>query len=200
MLARLNKRYSLFPSAWPSGIGILILWSEPTLGTAIIAGSITPAPTLPSFALASPNPQPTSPPAIPKPTTLATAAVPTAQKSQDALPSPADPPALSVTVTNSPSTNQHPNSPYGSSPGQGAAFGNLVFAKYCPLPLYTDESTSADDHKIKLEKCAGYQGGIMVSFPNDTKGVCRPIKCDGVQKCFDIYTYDHTREGETSMS
>jgi hypothetical protein len=132
MLARLNQGYSLFPSAWPSGIGILILWSEPALGTAFIAGSITPAPTLPSFALASPNPQPTSPPAIPKPTTLATAAVPTPQKSRDALPSPADPPALSVTVTNSPSTNQHPNSPYGSSPSQGAAFGNLVFAKYCP--------------------------------------------------------------------
>jgi hypothetical protein len=40
----------------------------------------------------------------------------------------------------------------------------------------------------------------MVSFPNDTEAVCRPVKCDGVQKCFDIYTYDHTREGETSMS
>jgi hypothetical protein len=53
-------------------------------------------------------------------------------KISNALPSPAHPPALSATVTNSPSMGQPPSSLYGSSPGQGAGFGNLVFAKYCP--------------------------------------------------------------------
>jgi hypothetical protein len=64
----------------------------------------------------------------------------------------------------------------------------------------TDQSASDTDHNFKVEKCPGYQSGVTLTFPNDTAGICPPIKCDGVNKCFDIYTFDRTREGEASKS
>jgi hypothetical protein len=331
-----------------SYVRFLVIQSELALGTSIIAGSNTPAPTLPSFALASSNPIPTGHPAPPKPTALISVVVPTPHRSEDALPLPSNRPALNATVTDPPSASHPPSSASGSSPAQGADFGNVVFKNKCSLPLYfrsegawplysfrdiaisfvnwvtandstvhaiapgststepyrvtcpiptnwtrgycwshdklygqgvsmkisyneassdvpqfeyalsddlnrpghrfqrleydvslldcanplvypklfkvnvpppvdasadivqvagwrdatalMDEAMSDGDHKIKMEKCPGYQGGITVSFPSYKEGVRKLIKCDDVKKCFDIYTFDRTREVEASMS
>jgi hypothetical protein len=343
MLSWLSTHFSLVPATWLSYIGLLLLRNELVFATSVIAGSITPAPTLPSFALASPNPL-----ALSKPTTLVSAGVPPPQKSHDALSQPVNPPALSAAVTNPPSGPQPPKSLPKSDPEPGKSLGNLVIKSSCSIPLYlisvgshplggprtdaqgwaskedsivhtlspggsytepyrstcaspnnattgycashdtlygqgvsikisstntnasfggditqfeyalvkdpkrvppstferleydvslldcanpfvypklfkvnippaagaaneenagwrdatalTDTSASVDDHKIKVQKCPGYQGGIGVSFPEDKKGVCKAIGCDGREKCFEIYTFDRTREGEASLS
>jgi hypothetical protein len=82
----------------------------------------------------------------------------------------------------------------------GASADIVQVAGWRDATALMDEATSDRDHKIKAEKCPGYQGGITVSFPSDKEGVCKPIKCDSVKKCFDVYTFDRTREGEASMS
>ena len=63
----------------------------------------------------------------------------------------------------------------------------------------TDVSATSSDHQVKVKKCAGYQGGISVTFPNDTTGKkCPPINCDGKNKCMDIYMFDKSRKDEPS--
>jgi hypothetical protein len=341
MLSWLSTHFSLVPATWLSYIGLLLLRNELVFATSVIAGSITPAPTLPSFALASLNPL-----ALSKPTTLVSVGVPPPQKSHDALSLPGNPPAQSTAVTKPLSTHQPPKSSPKSDPKNGALLGNLVLKSYCPQTLYlisvgshtlggprtpaqgwaakedsivhtlspggsytepyrstcaspdnattgycashdtlygqgisikisstnasfggditqfeyaliedpqrvppstferleydvslldcanpfvypklfkvnvppaagaanegnagwrnatalTDTSASEEDHEIKVQKCPGYRGGIGVSFPEDRKGVCKAIRCDGREKCFEIYTFDRTREGEASLS
>lgn len=65
----------------------------------------------------------------------------------------------------------------------------------------TDFNATPEMHARKLALCPGYDGGVSVTFTGDEKGaVCPPIYCDGVQKCFMIYTFDRTRPQESSFT
>lgn len=65
----------------------------------------------------------------------------------------------------------------------------------------TDFNATAGMHAQKLALCPGYEGGVSVTFSGDENGeVCPPIYCDGVEKCFMIYTFDRTRPQESSFT
>ncbi|KAF1916066.1 hypothetical protein BDU57DRAFT_515916 [Ampelomyces quisqualis] len=69
------------------------------------------------------------------------------------------------------------------------------------LSQLTDALATPEDHQFKIQACPGYQGGIKVSFPNNTvQSNCTAIDCKGKMTCLDIYTFDRTRVGEASMA
>jgi len=82
-----------------------------------------------------------------------------------------------------------------------------------PVENITDITATAEDHVQKVAQCAGYDGGIAVSFSNNTlpsnspskggngtKTNCPPIWCDGKEKCMMIYMWDRTRDKEASLA
>ncbi|KAK7184636.1 hypothetical protein PSPO01_09307 [Paraphaeosphaeria sporulosa] len=53
----------------------------------------------------------------------------------------------------------------------------------------------------KVERCPGYAGGVAVTFSADEGGkVCPPVYCDGISRCFMVYTFDRTRRQESSFT
>jgi len=65
----------------------------------------------------------------------------------------------------------------------------------------TDSTASAEQLQEKFDHCPGYDGGLAVTFTNDTKGQnCPTTYCNGVDKCFMTYIWERTRQGESSLS
>jgi hypothetical protein len=64
----------------------------------------------------------------------------------------------------------------------------------------TDFSATTADHDEKIALCPGYDGGLSLTFDNDTQTEnCPPTYCDGKDKCLMAYMWDKTRQGESSL-
>lgn len=66
----------------------------------------------------------------------------------------------------------------------------------------TADLTGTDaQHKIKVQRCPGYEGGVAVTFSGDPDhSNCPLIYCDGSRKCMQIYTWDRSRDQEASFT
>ncbi|KAF2634539.1 hypothetical protein P280DRAFT_554506 [Massarina eburnea CBS 473.64] len=54
-------------------------------------------------------------------------------------------------------------------------------------------------HEKKVKECPGYNGGVSITFANDTEAVnCPPVYCDGVNRCLLVYMWDRSRKMEAT--
>lgn len=61
-----------------------------------------------------------------------------------------------------------------------------------------DVEATDQDHDAK-KKCPGYEGGIGITFNNDTETKkCPPVYCNGEQKCLSNYTFEWTQRQEAN--
>ncbi|KAJ4303379.1 hypothetical protein N0V90_002272 [Kalmusia sp. IMI 367209] len=86
--------------------------------------------------------------------------------------------------------------------GQPMVNGTLANGTKGLVPaIVTDFNATTAMHDQKVRECPGYDGGVAVTFSTDEKGYnCPPIYCDGKSKSFMIYTWDKSRDKESTFT